>query len=143
MTAPPQQHAVHPRELEVVIDTPRFSLLKRKDDGSIDYVSPLPCPFNYGSVPDTRSGDGDRLDAVVLGERLARGTRVRVQVVALVRFVDAGEADPKYVCSPRPWGSRDALLVAGFFTVYARLKGALNRLRGKRGPTRYEGLQRL
>jgi inorganic pyrophosphatase len=142
MTAPPQPTA-HPRELEVVIDTPRFSLVKRTDDGSIDYVSPLPCPFNYGSVPGTRSGDGDRLDAVVLGPRLARGTRVRASVVALVRFVDAGEADPKYVCSARPWRSRDALLVGVFFTTYARLKGTLNLLRGKRGATRYEGLERL
>jgi inorganic pyrophosphatase len=142
MRAPPQ-HTAHPRELDVVIDTPRLSILKRKDDGSIDYVSPLPCPFNYGSVPDTVSGDGDRLDAVVLGPRLARGARVHVNVVALVHFMDAGEPDPKYVCSPHPWRSRDALLVAAFFTAYARLKGALNRLRGERGSTRYQGLERL
>lgn len=141
MTAPP--HREHPRELEVVIDTPRFSIIKRKDDGSVDYVSPLPCPFNYGSVPHTLSGDGDRLDAVVLGARLPRGARVHVNVLALVRFVDAGEPDPKYVCSARPWRSRDALLVAAFFTAYAHLKGTLNLLRGKRGATRYEGLERL
>lgn len=138
-----QQHTAHPRELEVEIDTPRFSLIKRRDDGSVDFVSPLPCPFNYGSVPDTLSSDGDRLDAVVLGARLARGTRVRVKVVALVRFTDAGEADPKYVCSERPWRARDGLLIGAFFTAYARLKGALNLLRGRRGRTRYEGLERL
>lgn len=133
----------HPHELEVVIDTPRFSIVKRRDDGSIDYISPIPCPFNYGSVPDTTAGDGDRLDAVLLGPRRARGERVRARVVALVHFVDAGEDDPKYVCASGPLRRRDALLVAAFFSSYARLKGALNMLRGKRGATRYGGTEPL
>jgi inorganic pyrophosphatase len=133
----------HPTRLDVVIDTPRFSIVKRSDDGRIDYVSPLPCPFNYGSVPDTLSGDGDRLDAVVLGPRRTRGSRVSMPVVALVHFIDAGESDPKYVCSDRPLRVADRLLVAAFFVAYARLKGALNRLRGKSGPTRYDGLEAL
>jgi inorganic pyrophosphatase len=133
----------HPHELDVVVDTPRFSVVKRRDDGSIDYVSPIPCPFNYGSVPDTEAGDGDRLDAVLLGPRRARGERVRAPVVALVHFVDAGEDDPKYVCAFGPLRRRDELLVAAFFTSYARLKGALNTLRGKRGATIYRGLERL
>lgn len=133
----------HPRQLEVVIDTPRFSLIKRRDDGSIDYVSPVPCPFNYGSVPGTTAADGDRLDAVVLGPRLSRGARVSVPVVALVHFMDAGEHDPKYICAPGALTRSDAWLVATFFASYARLKGALNALRGKRGATRYEGTERL
>lgn len=134
---------MHPRELEVVIDTPRGSIFKRADDGRIDYVSPLPCPFNYGSVPDTRADDGDRLDALVLGARLARGARVLLPVVGLVHFVDAGESDPKYVCAARPLGPLDVLLVSGFFSAYAPLKRALNFVRGKRGRTRYRGLERL
>lgn len=129
-----------PQELEVVIEVPRGGFIKRTDAGSIDYVSPFPCPFNYGSVPDTRSGDGDRLDAVVLGPRLARGTRVRLKVVALVRFIDAGEEDPKYVCSATPPSLKEVVTVVGFFKLYEVLKGALNRVRGKRGATRYEGL---
>jgi inorganic pyrophosphatase len=129
-----------PEELEVVIEVPRGGFIKRTDAGSIDYVSPFPCPFNYGSVPDTRSGDGDRLDAVVLGPRLARGTRVRLKVVALVRFIDAGEEDPKYVCSAAPPTLKEVATIVGFFKLYELLKGGLNRVRGKRGPTRYEGL---
>lgn len=128
-------------ELDVVVDVPRGSFIKRDDDGRVDYVSPLPCPFNYGSVPNTVSGDGDRLDALVLGPRLPRGTRVRVPVRALVHFVDAGESDPKYVCASMPLSARDRFVVAGFFRSYAYLKGALNLLRGKRGETRYGGLQ--
>jgi inorganic pyrophosphatase len=128
------------QELEVVIDVPRGSFIKRDDEGKVDYVSPLPCPFNYGSVPGTLSGDGDRLDALVLGPRLAQGARVRVPVRALVRFLDAGDNDPKYVCSARPLSRRERALVAVFFSAYAYLKGALNLARGKHGPTRYGGL---
>jgi inorganic pyrophosphatase len=129
--------------LEVVIDVPRGSFVKRDDDGRVDYLSPLPCPFNYGSVPDTISGDGDRLDALVLGARLPRGARITLPARALVRFVDAGQSDPKYICGQGPLGRGDRLLVAGFFAAYAHLKGLLNLLRGKGGPTRYDGIEEL
>lgn len=38
-------------ELDVIIEVPRFSFLKRGPGGHVDFVSPLPCPFNYGAVP--------------------------------------------------------------------------------------------
>jgi inorganic pyrophosphatase len=129
-----------PDNVEVVIDVPLGSFIKRKDDGAIDFVSPAPCPFNYGSVPDTRSGDGDRLDALVLGPRLPRGARVRVPVVAHVRFTDAGQDDPKLICSQRPLGRLDRARISAFFAIYARAKGLINRLRGKAGATRYGGI---
>jgi inorganic pyrophosphatase len=129
-----------PEHADVVIDSPRFSHVKRKDDGRIDFVSPLPCPFNYGSVPGTRSGDGERIDAVVLGARLARRTCVRVRVHGLVRFIDDGVEDPKWICSRGPLRARDRVQLAAFFHVYALAKRALNHARGKRGATRYAGL---
>jgi inorganic pyrophosphatase len=132
-----------PDEIEVVIEVPLGSFIKRRDDGSIDFVSPAPCPFNYGSVPDTRSGDGDRVDALVLGPRLAPGARVRVPVVARVRFTDAGQDDPKLICAERPLGRVDRARIAAFFVLYARAKGLLNRLRGKSGPTRYGGIEEV
>ncbi len=129
-----------PVETEVIIDSPRFSCVKRRDDGRIDFVSPLPCPFNYGSVPGTRSGDGERIDAVVLGPRLPRHARRRLAVAGLVRFVDAGAQDPKWVCVQRPLRALDRLQLEAFFRVYALAKRALNRARGHGGLTRYEGL---
>jgi hypothetical protein len=33
--------------LDVVIEVPRGSFVKRGSSGSIDFISPLPCPFNY------------------------------------------------------------------------------------------------
>jgi inorganic pyrophosphatase len=129
--------------LEVIIDVPRGSFIKRDDQGAIDFISPFPCPFNYGSVPNTVSGDGDRIDALVLGPRLSAGTRLTLPVVGRVFFVDAGESDPKYICSSLPLRERERLLVAVFFATYAYLKGGLNRVRGKRGTTRYGGIERL
>ncbi|MDD9938820.1 MAG: inorganic diphosphatase [Myxococcales bacterium] len=130
-----------PRRCEVVIDSPRGSVVKRTDDGGVDFLSPLPCPFNYGSVPDTVSGDGDRIDAIVLGTRLAAGTRVEVEVLAVARFVDAGEEDPKWICGEAPLTGRARLQVNAFFRVYAIAKRALNRARGRSGATRYDGLE--
>jgi inorganic pyrophosphatase len=129
-----------PDRLDVVIEVPRGGFIKRKDDGSVDFVSPLPCPFNYGSVPDTRSGDGDRLDAVVLGPRLPRGTQVRARVQGQVHFTDAGEDDPKLICGETPLTRADRVRIRAFFWCYARAKALLNRARGKPGHTRYGGL---
>ena len=42
--------------VEVVIEIPRWSFLKRGSSGRIDFVSPLPCPFNYGAVGMTDRG---------------------------------------------------------------------------------------
>jgi inorganic pyrophosphatase len=58
-------------ELDVVIEVPRGSFLKRGSTGRLDFVSPLPCPYNYGSVPQYLGLEGDLLDALVLGPPLA------------------------------------------------------------------------
>lgn len=132
-----------PSELEVVIEVPRGGHIKRTDAGTIDYVSPFACPFNYGSVPDTRSGDGDRLDVVVLGPKLRAGARVKCRVVGLIDFTDAGEDDPKFICSDTAPTTHELAVVTGFFKRYAYLKGALNWLRRKSGATRYGGFRPL
>ncbi len=135
MIAPPRT------PIEVLIESPRFSHLKRRADGRIDFVSPLPCPFNYGCVPGLLSGDGDPVDAVVLGPRLRRGASVTVRVIAVVDFVDAGAADPKWICANHRLTWRDRAAVEAFFTVYAVAKHLLNRVRGIPGHTAYRGLR--
>src|SRR5262245_9442975 len=104
-----------PQQAEVVVDSPRFSHVKRHDDGSIDFVSPLPCPFNYGSVQGTRAEDGERVDALVLGPRLPARTALALPVLAVVRFIDAGQRDPKWVCGARPLTLRDRVELELFF----------------------------
>ncbi|HSP80345.1 MAG TPA: inorganic diphosphatase, partial [Myxococcaceae bacterium] len=82
-----------PREPEILVESPRWSLVKRRSDGSVDFISPLPCPYNYGCIPGLGSGDGDPLDVVVLGPRLRRGPRLRVPVVGVIGFLAAGGSD--------------------------------------------------
>lgn len=125
----------------VVIEYPRGSFVKRRSDGRVDFVSPLPCPYNYGHVPGVMSGDGDPLDAVVLGPTLAAGARVELPVVAIVGFVDAGEEDPKVIFSAEPLSPAQRRGLAVFFRVYAAAKRALAACRGLRGATRFDGFR--
>lgn len=129
-----------PREPEVLVESPRWSVVKRRPDGGVDFISPVPCPYNYGCIPGWSSGDGDPLDVVVMGPRLRRGERRRVPVVGYVRFLDAGCEDPKVICSTRPLSTVDRMGLAAFFHTYALFKRVLHRVRGKRGgATRYLG----
>jgi len=118
----------------VAIEVARGSFVKRRPGGSVDFVSPFPCPYNYGSVLGTRGDDGDPLDAVVLGPRLPYGLRVRVGVLGCVDFVDGGVSDPKWVCATRALRPADRDDVERFFRVYARFKQVVYRLR--RSPPR-------
>jgi inorganic pyrophosphatase len=59
----------------------------------VDFISPLPCPFNYGSVPSYLGLEGDLLDALVLGRRLPLGTQVRVKARGAVILIDRGMTD--------------------------------------------------
>jgi len=122
-----------------VIEIPRGSFLKRGSTGHVDFVSPLPCPFNYGSVPRYIGREGDLLDAVVLGPRLPRGTRLRVRAWGAVTLTDRGMTDDKLICSvqaPDP-GQRHRVL--RFFHFYAKCKGLLNFLRRRPGRNACDG----
>lgn len=89
--------------VEVEIEIPRWSYLKRGSTGHVDFVSPLPCPFNYGAVPTMVGLEGDLLDAVVLGPTLPLGARVNLPAWGANRcegWIDAREA---IACArPRP-----------------------------------------
>ena len=126
-------------ELEVVIEIPRGSFLKRGSTGHIDFVSPLPCPFNYGSVPQYVGLEGDLLDAVVLGPRLPVGCRVQTKAWGAVVLTDRGMTDDKMVCSDRPVSFEQREKLLSFFRFYARCKGALNLWRGRPGRNACEG----
>lgn len=126
-------------ELTVVIDVPRGSFVKRNDNHAVDFVSPFPCPFNYGHVPGTLGDDGDALDALVLGSRLPLGSMVNVTTRARIDFIDGGEPDPKWICAAAPLSRFQRLQVDGFFRCYAVAKRLINGIRGKRGQTRYRG----
>ncbi len=128
-----------PPWLEVVIEVPKGGFLKRGSTGRLDFVSPLPCPFNYGSVPDYLGLEGDLLDAVVLGPRLAPGSRVRVQAFGAVGLTDRGMYDDKLICASCRPGPMLRFWILAFFHLYACCKGLLNLLRGRSGRNRCEG----
>ena len=121
--------------VKVVIEVPRGSFLKRGWSGKVDFVSPCPCPFNYGSIPDYVGCEGDYLDAVVLGARLPRGKIVRVTAQGAVGLTDRGMYDDKIICHQEPIRNWQKLLIVLFFHFYGYCKRILNLFRGQSGPT--------
>jgi inorganic pyrophosphatase len=132
--------ATLPIELQVVIEVPRGSFLKRGSSGHVDFVSPLPCPFNYGAVPTLLGGEGDLLDALVLGPRLRYGTHARVQAWGAVTLTDRGMSDDKLICSNHRPSPAEIDKVLRFFNFYAACKALLNLWRGRPGRNACEGL---
>ena len=128
-----------PPRVEVVVEIPRGSFLKRGSTGLIDFVSPFPCPFNYGSIHQYIGGEGDLLDAVVLGRRLAVGSRVQDNAYGAVGLSERFMYDDKLICSTQPITSRERRNILVFFRLYSFCKGLLNLIRGQRGRSRCEG----
>jgi inorganic pyrophosphatase len=126
-------------QLEVVIEIPKWSFVKRGTFGHVDFISPFPCPFNYGSVPDYVGLEGDLLDALVLGPRLPRGARVTVTALGAVGLSDRGMYDDKIVCGRDALKRSDRRRVLQFFRLYGQCKRLLNLGRGRPGLTRCEG----
>lgn len=136
---PVGSEATAPIEVEVLIEVPRGSFLKRGSSGHIDFVSPLPCPYNYGAVPSHLGLEGDLLDALVLGPRLRLGSRSRIRAWGAVILRDRGMVDDKLICSHEQPSPAEIEQVLRFFRFYARCKGALNLLRGRPGRNACEG----
>jgi inorganic pyrophosphatase len=128
-----------PTTVEVVIEVSRGSFLKRGSRGQFDFLSPFPCPYNYGSVPEYIGGDGDYLDALVLGPRLPRGGRVRVPARGAVGMTERRVYEDKLVCAAQDLSERGQRRVLFFLRCYARCKSLLNALRGRPGRVRCEG----
>ena len=105
----------------------------------MDFVSPLPCPFNYGSVPQYIGLEGDLLDAVVLGPRLPLGTRTQVRAWGAVVLTDRGMTDDKLICSHERLSPEQRRMVLRFFHFYAKCKGLLNLLRRRPGRNACDG----
>ncbi len=119
----------------VLVEVPRGGQVKRRSDGSIDFISPLPSPFNYGCLEGTLAPDGDPLDALVLGPRMSAGARVEREILGVYGFLDRGALDPKLVCGHAPLRPSQRRQVERFFWIYAHLKRGLQRMRRQTEPT--------
>ena len=129
-------------EVDVVIEIPRWSFLKRGSTGRIDFVSPLPCPFNYGAIPQYLGQEGDLLDAVVLGPRLPAGTRLRVRAWGAVILMDRGMTDDKLICSVRPVDPGAAAAGVAVLPLLREVQGAPQPLAAATRPQRLRRLVR-
>ena len=143
-----------PESVEVLIEVPKGGFIKRELDGTVrsgvfarvlgpgrvDFVSPVPSPFNYGCVPGWPGADGDPVDVVVLGPRLRAGERVARDVVGVVRFWDAGDVDDKLVAGEGRLTEPQRKALARFFRIYALARGVLNKRRGLSGRTEFSGV---
>ncbi|KAI5059283.1 hypothetical protein GOP47_0025602 [Adiantum capillus-veneris] len=142
--------------VEVVIEVPKGSMVKRRADGSLDFFLPCPCPFNYGSVKSTRALDGDPLDAIVLGDPLPYGHIGTWRVKGMLKFMDAGIVDNKLVCvqtslqtncllkqaAQWPQGEitiLDWIALNFIFSAYSPFKQLVNVTRGVHGVTSFIG----
>ena len=105
---------ITPDTVNVVIEIPKNTNEKwevSKIDGSLENeffmgeprtINYLPYPINYGMIPRTvlplkLGGDGDPVDAIVLGEALPRGEVVETKVLGLIKMRDMGEVDDKVI----------------------------------------------
>jgi inorganic pyrophosphatase len=118
-----------PRRFRVTIEVSKGSHVKRGSRGEIDFLSPVSCPWNYGSAIGYLGADGDPVDVVLLGPRLERGTVLEVELQGRIPFVDEGEQDDKWIAAEEPLSPELVAEVEAFFQRYARAKKWASRLR--------------
>lgn len=142
-----------PEVVNVVIEIPKGSQNKYEYDEELgvfklDRVlySPFHYPLDYGFIPETRSEDGDHLDALVIGnDPLAIGCVASVRPIGMLHMIDGGDPDAKIlsVQSDNPrftaiknLGDIEAYTphllkeIAHFFQTYKDLQGKKVEIKG-------------
>ncbi len=139
--------------IDVFVEIPKGSRNKYEWDHEIGgfrldrmLYSAVHYPGDYGFVPDTLSGDGDPLDALVLlGEPTFPGCTIATRVVGVfdmaddkgedAKLITVAEADPRWLGVQELEDLPPHLLheVQHFFSVYKDLEGKSVRIDGFRG----------
>ena len=92
-----------PDVINVVVEIPKGSSNKYEFDEKLGIIkldrvlySPFHYPLDYGFIPDTRSEDGDHLDALVIGgDPVPVGCVVSVRPIGMLNMIDSGDPDAK------------------------------------------------
>lgn len=92
-----------PEVVNVIIEIPKGTQNKYEYDEKLGvfrldrvFYSAFHYPLDYGFIPETRSEDGDHLDALVLGsDPVITGAVVEIRPIALLNMIDDGDADAK------------------------------------------------
>ncbi|MEM0997301.1 MAG: inorganic diphosphatase [Bacteroidota bacterium] len=84
------------------VDKATGDLAWERRNGKPRIVQYLGYPGNYGMVPQTllpksAGGDGDPLDALLLGDAQPRGAVIPVRIIGVLRLLDGGEQDDKLI----------------------------------------------
>lgn len=98
----------YPEVCNVVIEIPRGSHNKYEYDEELDIIkldrvsySAMAHPYDYGFIPETRSEDGDHLDAfVLLDASVFPGCLVEARPIGVLHMIDDGEKDEKIIAVP-------------------------------------------
>jgi inorganic pyrophosphatase len=118
-----------PDEVNVVIEIPRGSDVKYEMDEKTGFVfvdrflyTSTHYPFNYGFIPQTKSEDGDPLDALVITEDPVYPMSViRSRPIGVLLMEDEGGPDAKLVAVPArhidpPYSDVDTIMQIPEFT---------------------------
>lgn len=96
-----------PETFNVVVEIPAHSRNKYEYDEALGVIkldrvnyAAMAHPFDYGFIPETRSEDGDHLDAMIIGTTVFPGCVVEARPIAMLNKVDDGETDKMILCVP-------------------------------------------
>jgi len=92
-------------EFNVIIEISKGSEKKyeyneESDQIELDWVftDGFSFPYNYGFIPQTRGGDNDPLDVLVLGSLpIGKGTILKCRAIGIMKLIDRGEQDDKII----------------------------------------------
>ncbi|MEU6645371.1 inorganic diphosphatase [Saccharomonospora sp. NPDC046836] len=90
------------------IEIPQDSFTKYETDAETGQIvvdrfqsMPVVYPGNYGSIPQSKGGDGDPLDVLVLTrEPLYPAVQIQVKAIGVLNMIDGGEPDDKIIAVP-------------------------------------------
>ncbi len=97
-----------PDVVNIIIEVPAGNRNKYEYDEDLHIIkvdrvgsTAMAHPYDYGFIPQTRSEDGDHLDAfVLLDPSVFPGCLVEGRPIGVVMMIDDGEADEKIICVP-------------------------------------------
>jgi inorganic pyrophosphatase len=95
-------------EILVFIEIAKNTNIKYEYDKELNAIicdrilyTPFSFPFNYGFIPNTLSGDGDPLDALVYMEQpLVPGCYIKCRIIGCLETVDENGEDAKLILVP-------------------------------------------
>lgn len=111
-----------PEDIYVVIEIPQDSRVKYEMDHDMDAIivdrfafTTMGYPANYGFVPNTKSGDGDPTDVLVLtSQPVLPGVVISAIPIGVLEMEDEGGTDEKIIAVP-------PMKVDPFFGIYKEL----------------------